>query len=42
MEPTYIPCQVCKREFLLRQQNLGKNVNVEISYPTLRNGDPVT
>jgi len=30
-----------KQEILLRQQNLGKNATIEVSYPTLKNGDPV-
>jgi len=41
IESTYIPCQVCKREILLRQKNLGKNASIEVRYPTLKNGDPV-
>ena len=41
IESTFIPCQVCSREILLCQQNLGKNASIVVKYPSLDNGKAV-
>ncbi|WP_452602932.1 hypothetical protein [Pontimicrobium sp. MEBiC06410] len=39
MESTFIPCTICKREILLRQQNLGQYTTINVDYVKFPDGE---